>query len=68
MYEYYVELKLPTYLQELVDKYDDNDKEFLITKRGVFSLFLRAWSKNQIKSMFDRCHEIERIEYVRTLE
>ena len=60
MYEYYVQLEFSPTLQKIIDN-DDKTKD-VIYKNGLHCLYLRAWSKNQVRSMFHSSHVIERIE------
>jgi|FLLY01.1.fsa_nt_gi hypothetical protein len=65
MYEYYVQLEFPPQLQKIIDN-DEETKDF-VYKNGLHCLYLRGWSKNQIRSMFSSPHIIERIECLRSL-
>ncbi len=67
MYEYYVEFEIPLYPKNLRDK----ENSLKISEEGmtktVYGMYLRGWSKSQVKFMLGRYNPVERIEFVRSL-
>jgi hypothetical protein len=78
MYEYYVEIELPSSIKDLIRLNSEKMlvsppeptvyiHEYSIFRKGVQGFILKAWSKKQIEDMFDRRHCITNIEHMRTL-